>query len=94
MSDSRIIREFEESREDSFGSLPGSRADSQSIDNSLFMTFLQHGRDASSISARNQVNLSTEETTRKNAQLKKQLSKALERDSSELPLLTPYPKQK
>lgn len=45
VSDSQIIKEFELSREDSIGSLPASR--DSAAENSLFMTYLQHGSQAS-----------------------------------------------
>ena len=72
--------------------MPGSRSqDSGAGDNSLFMTFLQHGSSNNNVpvSGRNLENFSTEETSRKNALLRKQLSKALEKASSEFPLIPP-----
>ena len=72
--------------------MPGSRdsADASAAENhSLFMTFLKHGGNANSVPTRNNENFSTEETSRRNALLRKQLSKALEKDSSEFPLLPP-----
>ena len=50
------------------------------------MTFLQHGNNAApaAVSGRNQMHAaSTEESSRKNAILRKQLTKALEKASSE-----------